>query len=337
MPSKTPYLRAGYYLWIARSGTVERAARFGSSEEKSYLKLAGEAYVPDGRGGFARKKLGCENTLSYDARANLMHMLAAANGGEMPEEGSQAAEWPSLIGVPLIVHVENRSYHPKVDGVEDEATTFWTTDIKGGATGWPAGVPLPAALEPAQSGGRPTAPAAPNAPREAVSAAPPPVAPQSPAPNAPEAQATAQAAPHTPRPSVTRPESAPTESPPARAPRVAQKTRPPASPAWHEKRKRSSELMVDALTKLGWSKGNDADPESNAAAVRAFWVYFDQVPAVHALKHVREDGSATFLFSEEGGATEDALDLLIEALSRSLQGIDVRPPAPFQPAKVGQP
>lgn len=117
---------------------------------------------------------------------------------------------------------------------------------------------------------------------------------------------------------------------------MQQQTRPPASPAWHEKRKRATALTVEALERMGWSKAPDADERENADAMRGFWIYFDQVPAVAALKRTREDGSATIVFSEDGGATEDALDLMVEALSRFLAGNDVRPPMPALAPKGGQ-
>lgn len=77
---------------------------------------------------------------------------------------------------------------------------------------------------------------------------------------------------------------------------------------------------------MGWDArmpGAEGDP-----FVLRFWEYFDQVPAVRALKHVREGKVPSFIWQPDAGATEDALDLLVEAMSQFMNGQDVRPPMP---------
>lgn len=285
----------GYYLWIPRSGTTESKAKFGSSETKTYLQLTGDCYVPKDGGGYRIMRLSTEETLSYDKRANVMLMIAAARGdGRIAPESE--AEWAQILNRPMIVRVTSDPWHPKIEGSKDrdETVTYYSTGIKGAPMGWPAGVALPEGVkyEPAPDLNPPD-----------ITEAPAAAATEAPATNGAEA----------PNPNAEGPPPAP-----AASGRV--------DPEWLAAQKALGAAIWTALRgRFDWTE--DAE-ESHDEAHFAFWRYFDGVPAVRKLKHEREGGVPSLYWSPEQGGTTDALQMALEAVSRFNQGQDVRPPMP---------
>lgn len=326
-----PYAPSGYYLWIARSGKVKDEARFGSSETKRYIDFEGDLMVPGPGGRFQRKPMRRDERLSFDPRSNLFAMITIARDGVPPTEDevkAGAVSWEEVLDVPLVVRVDNDAYHPKTgNGDErDETVTYYASRQRGAPQGWPAGIPLPEGVRIRQ-------------------AAPPPREPEAPPPAAARPQPRQerpQGAQPTPiRAGHSNPRAAPTEAPPdAQRRRQHPQPRRTALPeGWHQMKALVAKNLSAALQTFGWQpplspeqtgKVTPSTDEEQAAAVEAFWQYFDGVPALTRIKHVRPDGSAGIYWTPEHGATEDALALAAEALSRFLQGQDVRPPMPVR-------
>lgn len=326
MPDRTrPYVPSGYYLWIARKGTKRTEARFGSSQEKTYIDFEGEVYVPQGD-RLQKKSMRREERLSFDPRSNLFAMVTIARDGVPPTEDevkSWAVRWEEVLNVPMVVRVDNDPYHPKTgDGdARDESVTYYATRQRGAPQGWPAGVPLPQGV----------------LVRNRAEAPPP--EPEQP----PQRQAPAQQQRPTPirasDPAVMR-NRVPAEPPPARRQHPTPR-RDELPESWHQLRRTVANQLSTALEKFGWiapRKAGDPTPTADElaaaeGAVERFWQYFDGVPALARLKHVKADGSAQLYWTPEQGATEDALALAAEALSRFNQGQDVRPPMPGKDSK----